>query len=287
MNKHSWIAAGLFSGIFLASFFAGGHAALFVNGAALVIVTCGTLGALFLCYPAADLHAALRVMRNVYRHPPPTSAEIVSTMLEVAVYSRRNGGNNIVALENMSEQSTVSFLKRALGLLIDPLKDDELAEILHTEMFHFKQRRAQIERIFRQGALFAPAFGVAGSVIGLINMLAGIADPDMILRSIPVALTSPLYGIVFANAVFFPLAEGIHAKTQKELLIQMLITDGVMIIRREPDARRLALKLESFLTPSARAYENRSLREIRERLHEIHAEVGTLAPIWGDKRAVA
>ena len=108
-------------------------------------------------------------------------------MLEVAVHSGGNDGKNIIALENMSDQSTVSFLKRALGLLIDPLKDDELSEILHTEMFYFKQRRALIERIFRQGALFAPAFGVAGSVIGLINMLSGIADPDMILQSIPVA----------------------------------------------------------------------------------------------------
>jgi len=287
MNKHSWIAVSLFTGIFFASFFAGGHAALFVNGIALVIVTCGTLGAVFLCYPTADLHAALRVVRNVYRHPPPASAEIISAILEVAVYSRGNGSKSIVALENMSEQSTVSFLKRALGLLIDPLKDDELSEILHTEMFHFKQRRMQIERIFRQGALFAPAFGVAGSVIGLINMLADFATPDMILQSIPVALTSPLYGIVLANAVFFPLAEAIHAKTQKELLIQMLITDGVMIIRREPNSRRLALKLESFLTPSARAYENRSLKEIRERLRDLHVEIAAVPPTLVDKRAVA
>jgi chemotaxis protein MotA len=287
MNKHSWIAVGLFTGIFLASFLAGGHAALFINGVALVIVTCGTLGAVFLCYPVSDLYAALQVMRNVYRYPPPTSAEIISTMLEVAVYSSGNGGKYIAALENMSEQSTVSFLKRALGLLIDRIKDDELSEILHTEMFHFKQRRAQIERIFRQGALFAPAFGVAGSVIGLVNMLAGISDPDMLLQSIPVALTSPLYGIVLANAVFFPLAEGIHAKTQKELLIQMLITDGVIIIRREQNPRRLALKLESFLTPSARSYENRSLKEIRERLCDLRVEIGTVPPTWADKRAVA
>jgi chemotaxis protein MotA len=154
-------------------------------------------------------------------------------------------------------------------------------------MFHFKQRRAQIERMFRQGALLAPAFGVAGSVIGLINMLSGINDPGVILHSIPVALTSPLYGIVLANTVFFPLAEGIHAKTQKELLTQMLITDGVMIIRREPNPRRLALKLESFLTPSARAYENRSLREISERLRDMQVEIGAVARTVVEKRAAA
>lgn len=287
MNKHNWIAVALFTGIFFASFFTGGHAVLFVNAIAFVIVMSGTLAALFLCYPTTDLYAALRVVRNVYRQPPPTSTEIVKTMLEVAVHSGGNDGKNIIALENMGEQSTVSFLKRALGLLIDPLKDDELSEILHTEMFHFKQRRAQIERIFRQGALFAPAFGVAGSVIGLINMLSGIADPDMILQSIPVALTSPLYGIVLANVVFFPLAEGIHAKTQKELLIQMIITDGVIIIRREPNPLRLALRLESFLTPSARTHEHRSIQEIRERLRERQVEIGAVQPAWVDKRAVA
>jgi len=287
MNKHSWIAVALFTGIFFASFFAGGHAALFVNAVALVIVTCGTLGALFLCYPAADLRAALRVVRNVYRRPPPTSAAIISTLLEVAACSRGNGADNIAALESMSEQSTVSFLKRALGLLIDPFKDEELSEILHTEMFHFKQRRMQIERIFRQGALFAPAFGVAGSVIGLINMLAGITNPDVILQSIPLALTSPLYGIVLANAVFLPLAESIHVKTQKELLAQTLITDGVMIIRCESNPRRLALKLESFLTPSARAHENRSLADIGERLRQRRAEASQVPPTLVAKRAAA
>jgi chemotaxis protein MotA len=285
MNKHSWLAVSVFTGIFIASFAFGGHAALFVNGAALVIVTCGTLGALFLCYPWADMQAALRVTRNVYRHTPPTSVEIVRTMIEVAVYSNsNNGGSNIAAIENMSGQSTVTFLKRALELLIDRLKDEELSEILHTEMFHFKQRRALIERIFRQGALFAPAFGVAGSVIGLINMLAGISDPDVILQAIPVALTSPLYGIVLANAVFFPIAESIHAKTQKELLTQMLIADGVMIIRRESNPRRLALKLESFLTPSARAYENRSFKEIRERLRDLHVGMDAV-PATAARRA--
>jgi len=76
--------------------------------------------------------------------------------------------------------------------------------------------------MFRQAALFAPAFGVAGSVVGLIDMLAGITNPDVILKTIPIALTAPLYGIVLANSVCFPIAESIHAKTQKELLIQRL-----------------------------------------------------------------
>lgn len=268
MNKHSWIGVVFFTAIFLSSIFIQGHAALFLNGTALLIVTCGTLGALLLSYPIGDIRAAVLVTRNLHRNPPPTSREVINTMLDMTVQSR---GKGLLVLEDMNEHSTITFLKRALGLLIDGLPDQELSDLLHAEMLHFKQRRAYIERIFRQGALFAPAFGVAGSVIGLIDMLTGITNPDVILLTIPVALVSPLYGIILANAVFFPVAESIHSKTQKELLVQKLITDGVIIMRSEPNPRRMAVKLESFLTPSARAHENLSLKEIRERLRDIRA----------------
>ena len=101
-------------------------------------------------------------------------------------------------------------------------------------------------------ARLAPAFGVAGSVIGLIAMLSGIGDPDVIIKSIPVALTSTLYGIVLSNFFLIPMAENLHSKTQNELLTQKLITDGVIAIRYEQNPFRLIRKLESFLTPSAR-----------------------------------
>jgi chemotaxis protein MotA len=282
MNKHSWIAVTLFAGIFVASFFLQGNGALFVNATALAIVVCGTLGAMFVCYPAGDLYAALQVTRNLYRASPPTSREVIDTLLEMALHSR---GKGVLALEGMSEHSSISFMKRAFALLIDGFANEELSEILQSEMFNFKQRRAQFERMFRQAALFAPAFGVAGSVVGLIDMLAGISNPDVILKTIPVALTAPLYGIVLANSVFFPIAESIHAKTQKELLIQRLITDGVLIIRSEPNPRRLAIKLESFLTPSARTLENLSLNEIRARLREVHATFSSEVPTFGRQPA--
>jgi chemotaxis protein MotA len=269
MNRVSWIAVTLFGAVFIASFFIEGHAALFMNASALLIVICGTLGALFLSYPAADMLAALRVTVNLSRHTPMTAQQAIDAILDIAMQTRSKG---ILALESMSEQVTIGFLKRALGLLVDGFKDDELSDFLHAEMLHFKQRRAQFERMFRQAALYAPAFGVAGSVIGLINMLAGITDPDVILKTMPVALTSPLYGIVLANSIFFPIAEGIHTKTQKELLILKLIADGVVILRHEPNPKRLAIKLESFLTPAARSHENRSLEEIRRHLRDLRKE---------------
>ena len=268
MNIYNWMGVVLCVGIYAATFLLSDNAALMMNGFGLCTVLSGTLGAMFLSYPANDLCASMHVARNTYTGKMLTPERIIEILQELAVRARSKG---VLALEEFGEQTTVGFLKRGLNLLVDGFRDDELHEILRTEMAYFKQRRVQHERCFRHAARLAPAFGVAGSVIGLIAMLAGIGDPEVILRTIPIALTSTLYGILLGNLILTPIAENIHAKTERELLLQRIITDAVIAIRREPNPIRLATKLESFLTPAARQHENQSVEELRERLRSLHA----------------
>jgi chemotaxis protein MotA len=260
----------LFTGIYVATFTIADNAGMLFNGLGLAIVLSGTLAAMFLSYPSDSLLAALRVARNTYTGKSLTPEKVIEILQELAVRTRTKG---VLALEDFGERTTIMFLKRALNLLVDGFDDADLDEMLHTEMFHFKQRRLQHERLFRHAAKLAPAFGVAGSVIGLIAMLDGIGDPEVILQTIPIALTSTLYGIVLANFILTPIAESIHAKTERELLMQKLITDGVIAIRREPNPMRLATKLESFLTPASRATEHASVEELRERIRNIREEL--------------
>ncbi len=269
MNAFNWLAVALCGAVFVTTFALGDHPALFINGLGLAIVLSGTLGALFLSYPMADISAAFRVAHNSLTVQPPTAETVVNTLLDLAVRSRRKG---VLVLEDAEEETTVSFLKRALGLVVDGYRAEEIRDILQTEMHYFSQRRAHQERVFHHLARLAPAFGVAGSVVGLIAMLAGIGDPDVILRTIPVALTSTLYGILLGNFLLTPLAENINAKTRKELLMQRLVSDGVLAIRQEHNPFRLAKKLESFLTPAARGEKEQSLEEIRERFRQLQAE---------------
>ncbi len=272
MNKTNWIAAVLFAAIFAGSFALGENSALFVNGLGLTLVLSGTLGAMFISYPVTDMIASVRVAHNAYNTNPPTPDEVVNALMDLSVRSRRKG---TLALEEYEEETTVSFLKRALTMLVDDYKEDELRDILYTEMYYFRQRRRQHERVFLHASRLAPAFGVAGSVVGLIAMLSGIGDPDTILRTIPIALTSTLYGIVLGNFVLAPIAEAINTKTQNELMTQKLVTDGVIAIRAEQNTFRLARKLESFLTPAARSdAENgtTSFEEIRERVKRLQLE---------------
>lgn len=270
MIKSNLIAVVLFASIFIGSFAIGENTGLFFNILGLVIVLSGLLGALFLSYPTKSIGIACGVAWNAYRIELPSHEKIIETLMELSVRSRSKG---MIALEDAEETTTISYLKRTLSLLMDNYRMEEMREILQTEMYYFKQRRIQHERLIRHAARLAPAFGVAGSVIGLIAMLSGIGDPDVIIKSIPVALTSTLYGIVMSNFLLIPMAENLHSKTQNELLIQKLITDGVIAIRYEQNPYRLVRKLESFLTPSARHETQYSFDEIRDKIHDMQDAV--------------
>ena len=269
MTRYNWIGIALFSALFASGFLGHDNAALFFNQVGLIVVLSGTLGAIFMSYPSSSIAASLKVAQNAFTQPMTTPKEIVDALLDLSVRSRRKG---LIALEDAEEETSVTFLKRALGMLVDGYDADEIRDILYTEMHYFSERRAQHERFFRHAARLAPAFGVAGSVIGLIAMLSGIGDADVIIESIPVALTSTLYGIVFGNFFLTPVAENIYARTRRELMLQKLATDGVMAIQSEQNPVRLASKLESFLTPSARAGTEHSFEEIRRRVRELQVE---------------
>ncbi len=263
MTRYNWLAIALFISLLATGLYASEHASLFINPLGLLVVICGTLGAMFISYPSSDILASMRVAQNAYMVNPPTAEDIVDTLMDLSVRSRKNG---ILALEDAEEETTVSFLKRALEMLVDGYTADELRDILYTEMHYFRERRYHHERIFRHAAKLAPAFGVAGSVIGLMAMLSGFGDKEFIMQNMAAALTSILYGVVLGNFILNPIAESINAKTERELMMQRLATDGVMAIQSEQNTHRLAKKLESFLTPAARHEAGQSFDEIRERM---------------------
>lgn len=260
--QHSLIGLGVCTLLFFGSMVYGDGRSLMLNLEGLVVVIAGTLGATYLSYPRDTLKITWRVALNSYKTKVPSEKEIVDSLIDLSIMSRANG---LLALEDGEERASVLFLKRALSMLVDRFTVDELRDALYTEMHFFEQRRALKERVFRHMAVLAPAFGVAGGVIGLVGMLAGIGDTGVILRTIPVALTSTLYGIVIAYFICIPIAENIHQKTQEELLIHKLIAEGVVLIAQEYNTMKLQKRLQSFLTPRARAQQELSMREIRDR----------------------
>jgi len=262
VSRMNWVGAALCVLVFAGSFLLSEGASRFFNLTGLAIVLSGTVGAALLSYPWKNLRAAWQVAWNAYAVEPPSEDEVVSALAKFSVHSRRDG---MLSLERFEKKTSVSFLRHALEMLVDGYEAREMREILSTEMSYFRQRRTNQERVFRHLARLAPAFGVAGSVVGLMSLLLGVGDTAVVIRTIPLALTSTLYGIVLANFFLTPAAEAIHAKTQQELLVMRLAADGALAVLAEQNPHKLEKKLESFLTPSTRTGSQRSLEEMRER----------------------
>jgi chemotaxis protein MotA len=264
MLKPNLFLAGVCTIIFIGCFFFGeGGTVVYFNIVSFLVVLSGTVGAAFLSFSYSRIKNAYKVALNSYKEDVINSPDdIVNILLDISVKSRSNG---ILSLEKEEKTTQITFLKNGLRLLVDGYREDEIQSILHNEMYYFKLRRQHSERVFRTMALLAPGFGVAGSIIGLMGMLYGIGDTGVILKTIPVALTSTLYGIVFSYYILVPVAENIYSKTQQELYMQSIMTDGIIEIGKEQNLYKLEKRLSSFLTPSAREGKQESLQDLRNR----------------------
>ena len=248
--------------LFLVGFFMHGNIGLYFNISGLMIVIGGTFGATLISYRLERLKIVFNVVKASYRVPYKSPETIVQILVDLSVKSKFQG---ILSLQEDEEETSILFLRRALGFVVDGFKVEQISDILKTEMYFFRLRRDDSERVLRTMADLFPAFGLMGSVVGLIGMLAGVGDTSVILAMVPVALTSTLYGVIFSNFFLIPFATNLRQRTDHELLLQKIIAEGVIAIGTELNPRVLERKLKSFLTPSSRKVRLVTLERIQER----------------------
>ncbi|MDH3393984.1 MAG: MotA/TolQ/ExbB proton channel family protein [Desulfobulbaceae bacterium] len=264
MSKKNIVGVFICVLIFTFGFTVHGNVSMYFNLAGALIVIGGTFGAILVCYRVDQLWITFYVLLASYRSKVKEPEEIVEVLVDLSVKSRFKG---ILSLEEDENETTILFLRRALGFLVDGLPSDYIRESLSTEMYFFKIRREDCERVLRNMSSFAPSFGLVGSVVGLIGMLAGVGDTATILKTVPIALTSTLYGVVLSNFFLSPFATIIEERTAQEILLQKIIMEGVIAIGSEMDPRLLEHKLKSFITPSSRNIKLVSLKRIQERFN--------------------
>jgi chemotaxis protein MotA len=250
--------------VFLLGFTLHGNLSLYFNLSGFMIVLGGTLSATFISFRFEQLRNVSRVLGAAYRKPIKRETEVINILIDLSIRSRIEG---ILSLQNEENETTILFLRRALSCLVDGYKIEQIRDILNTEMYFFRLRREDSERVLRAIADYFPSFGIVGSVVGLVTMLGGIGDTSTILKAIPIALTSTLYGLIFANFFFLPFAANVKERTNQELLLQKIIMEGVVAINSEMNPVILKTKLESFLTPSERETALVSYAKIKERFN--------------------
>lgn len=250
--------------IFLIGFIINGNLILYLNLSGILIVLGGVAAAALLSFRLEQLRIVAKVIRSTYKNQGMKETDVIDILIDLSIRSRMDG---ILSLQRQENETTILFLRRALGCLVDGYRIEQIRDILNTEMYFFKLRREDSERVLRTIADFCPAFGLIGSVVGLIAMLGGVGDTSVILRTIPIALTSTLYGLLLSNFFFLPFAATIKERTNHELLLQKIIMEGVIAIESEINPAILKIKLESFLTPSQREPEFVSYAKLRERFN--------------------
>ncbi len=250
-------------GLFLFGFFIHGNTGLYINLSGFLIIIGGTFGATFLSYNMERMEILFKVLKTAYGKQTKSPGKIVKVLIDLSVKRRVKG---VLALQDDEDETVIIFLKQAIGLLVDGCSREEIKDSLSAEMYFFRMRRDETRRVLHTMADVAPSFGLVGSVVGLIGMLAGEGDSAVIMATVPIALTSTLYGIILANFIFLPFAATIRERTVKELFLQKIITEGVLAIYDEKHPRMLERKLKAFLTPSERCDYYTSLDITKEEL---------------------
>lgn len=212
-----------------------------------LVVLGGSFAALLLSVPMRSVLNMGRVAFKVFSYKRPAAGRLVQRLVGFAELARREG---ILALENDVEKIQDPFLARALGLAVDGTDPEEISEILNSELDAMSERHAKGRRSFEILAKFAPAWGLIGTLIGLIIMLATLDDESSSIgMGMSMALITTLYGAVLANFIFGPMAEKLQARSEEEIAYKRIAIEGILAIQIGDNPRIVRQKLKSHLAP--------------------------------------
>lgn len=228
----------------------GGDSFLFINLPSILIVIGGTLAAICVAFPFEEVRQAIAAGFKAFASRKVRPQEVVDIMVRVADISRREG---LIALENIQTENKV--LKKACQLIADNADPDIIRDTLRIEISSMKRRHRIGQEVFRKLAGFAPAFGMIGTLIGLVQMLARLDDPKAIGPAMAVAIITTFYGSVLANLLFLPIAGKLNARTLQETLHMEIIFEGAKSILENNNPRLVYEKLSSFIAPQERRYD--------------------------------
>ena len=234
----------------------GGHEGFtpFWNLPAFLIVFGGSAAALLIAFPLKPIRQSLRAVRKCLSQPKGKSEEIIDQIVFFAESARREG---LLAQERRLDDVHDPFLVEGLHLIVDGLQPAMVEHILNGEIEAVQYRHQQIRNIVLYCGRCAPAFGMIGTLIGLVLMLTQL-NAETVGPGIAVAILTTLYGVVAANLFFLPMTEKLKQLHEAEMRIKAMIVRGVLAIQSGEHPRIIELKLLTFLPPGERPNENKA-----------------------------
>ncbi|SDN88659.1 chemotaxis protein MotA [Desulfonauticus submarinus] len=245
---------GIFIGfsLVIGAIFLGGAVDIFINIPGMMIVLGGTFASTCVNFPISDILKALKAGFHIFTRKKVTPNQVVNSMVRIAEISRREG---LLALEHVETDNKV--LKKACQLIADNADANLITETLKIEIASLKNRHSIIQDVFKKMGNYAPAFGMIGTLIGLVQMLTKLEDPAAIGPAMAVAILTTFYGAIMANLLFLPIAGKLKSRTLEEILHLNIIFEGAKSILENNNPTFVYEKLSSFVAPGERKYDRR------------------------------
>ena len=237
------------SALIIGSILLGGSLLPFINVPSLMITVGGSFAALLINFKLKQVFSVISVIKNCFFAKLPEAKDVIEQFADYAKIARRDG---LLALEQKLEEINDQFLKRGLELVVGGNSREELDSLLEIEIAYIEQRHETGKKIIDAIAAAAPAFGMIGTVIGLVQMLRTLDDPSQIGVGMATALLTTLYGAVIANMFCIPLAGKLDIRNQDETLIRELMMSGLGSLVDGHAPPVITEKLSAFLSNSAR-----------------------------------
>lgn len=235
--------------LILWAIYAGGSLSAFVDVPSIVIVIGGAVCSTMISSPLNQLKGVLGVVRKALLHRPQSPQKLIDDLVSYAEVARRDG---ILSLESRCKEMDDPFIIRGVQMAVDGTDPELIEKIMDTELENLVERHEAGKNLFDLVGKYAPAFGMIGTLIGLVAMLANMDDPSKIGGGMAVALLTTLYGAVIANVIALPIADKLAQRSAEEVLLKTIIIQGVMSIQSGDNPRVVEQKLKTFLPPNLR-----------------------------------
>ncbi len=230
---------------------------VFYNFAGILIVAGGTAAASFLSYPFNDVLGVFRSFYVVLRKEPPRVEDYIQQVMDLVIIARKGGR---LALEKEVNGIKNLFLSDGIQMLADGYSIREINDILKERVYFKSERERKEAEILLMMSKYAPAFGMIGTLIGLIILLSNMTleSMDNVGSGMSVALITTFYGILLANLIFKPIAVKLSTRTEEEVIMMEMIIDSVKMINEGWHPAKVQDYMNSFINPAKRVVPNRS-----------------------------
>jgi len=227
---------------------------IFLSAHAIMIIAGGSAATLLVAFPLRNVLNLPSVLKNVFFSESRSAHKLIADLVKYAEIARRDG---ILSLENMTGSIQDKFIVKGIQMAVDGTDPELIQQILESELDSMGERHSDGRSLFETVGRYAPAYGIIGTVIGLVLMLSQMEDAAKIGQGMAVAFLATLYGAITANLICLPFADKLRIRSKEEMLMKQIIIRGVMSIQSGDNPRIVEQKLKTFLPPSYREGEEK------------------------------